>query len=297
MEQLGTKVTRWVHSTKVKNCILKYFLDLEAHSQGREIVFSFKQVIGHAVRKACEHDAHDDSVHLARAACILRRDMSKMKVGFIGSYDSQCQEKLMPSSLLAMVVMVLNHHPSIKEQSDSSTSSPATTTISQLLLCNSILHGREGSSGAPRHSQQRETPLLVYLGLMVHTKTHKRDLVDCLFKLGLCISYDRGLSILTDMGNKLCDYYEREDVVCPPDLKGGLFTTAAADKIDHNPSSVSVKDSFHGTGLTLFQHPSNESRGVQWEVHTTNQDMVTASMKQSLSKLPELYTTVPPLAL
>ena len=188
--------------------------------------------------------------------------------------------------------MILNG-PSIKEQSHSSSTSSATTSISQLLMYNSRIRRREDACGTPRHNLERETPLPVYLGLMLHTKTRKRDLVDRLFKLGLCISYDRVLSISTEMGNKLCDYYEKENVVCPPNLKGDLFTAAAADNIDHNPSSTSAQGSFHGTGITLFQHPSNESSGTQREYQFT----AAASMKKSLSKLPESYTTVPPLAL
>ena len=38
-----------------------------------------------------------------------------------------------------------------------------------------------------------------------------------------------------------------KDVVCPPKLRQGLFTTGAVDNIDHNPSSATAKDSFHGT--------------------------------------------------
>jgi len=51
-------------------------------------------------------------------------------------------------------------------------------TISQLLMFNSFVCRRETIAvSATRHSQ-RETPLPVYLGVMVHTKTCKRDLVD-----------------------------------------------------------------------------------------------------------------------
>ena len=38
--------------------------------------------------------------------------------------------------------------------------------------------------------------------MMVHSKTRKRELVDILFSLGLSISYDRVLSISTELGNK-----------------------------------------------------------------------------------------------
>ncbi|KAI8487001.1 hypothetical protein Bbelb_352610 [Branchiostoma belcheri] len=40
-----------------------------------------------------------------------------------------------------------------------------------------------------------------------------------------------------------------------------LFTTAAVDNIDHNPSSTTAKDSFHGTAISLLQHPNSAEDG------------------------------------
>ena len=47
-------------------------------------------------------------------------------------------------------------------------------------------------------------------------------------------------------------------IVYHPHLKGQLFTTAAVDNIHYNPSSTTASGSFHGTGISLFQHPSDE---------------------------------------
>ena len=115
-------------------------------------------------------------------------------------------------------------------------------------------------------SQDRETPLPIYLGIMINTKTHQRAHVDMLFDLamGLCISYALVLDISTELGNKIWK------AVCPPLHKGGLFTTAAVDNIDHNPRSTSAHDSFHGTGISLFQHPDDSFTGVQWNAKTDN---------------------------
>ena len=106
-----------------------------------------------------------------------------------------------------------------------------------------------------------ETPLPIYLGMLVHTKTRKRELVDLLFELCLSVSYDRVLEISTQLGHKVCQYYEIQRAVCPPQLKCGVFTTAAVDNIDHNLSSTSAQDSFHGTGISLFQHPDSTCLG------------------------------------
>ena len=79
--------------------------------------------------------------------------------------------------------------------------------------------------------------------------------MDALFELGLCISYDRVLNISTILDSNLCDQFEVEKIVCPPKLRKNLFTTSAIDNVDHNLSSTTVQDSFHGTGISIFQHP------------------------------------------
>ena len=52
-QQLGTNITGRVHSTRLKNRILGYFPDLEAHKQGRELVLVFNKDIGQALKKVC----------------------------------------------------------------------------------------------------------------------------------------------------------------------------------------------------------------------------------------------------
>ena len=219
--------------------------------------------VGAALKKACEHDTDNDAVHLARAAKIVRRDMLKMKNEFSGSFDAQCQEKSVPVSLVSMVLYGTN----ITTQTSSASMPQPALTLSQLLMYNCLVR-QSKTATITRHSQDRETPLPVYLGIMVHTKTRKRALVDTLFNLRLCISYDRVLDISRELGNKICYHYEVEKAVCPPQLKDGLFTNAAVDNIDHNPSSTSAHDSFHGTGISLFQHPDDAFTGVQRNVAT-----------------------------
>lgn len=112
----------------------------------------------------------------------------------------------MPASLLSLVAMVL-YGPNIKTQSSSSSLPQPALTLSQLLTYNTLVRKRETSTtsrSTTRHSQDRETPLPVYLGVMIHTKTRKRAIVDNLFDLGLCISYDRVLDISTELGNTIC---------------------------------------------------------------------------------------------
>ena len=252
MEQLGTVMPGRVHSTELKDRILRYFPNLEEHKRGRDILLAFNQDVGAALRMACEQDADSDGIHLARAANIVRRDMLKMTTAFSGSFDTICQEESMPNALIALVSMILNG-PNIHEQSRHSSTPAPTLKIYQLLQFNSCARRRKstGSVKSTTHSHIRETPVPVYLGVMIHTKTRRRDLVDELYRLGLSVAYDRVLSISSALGDNICRYFQFEGAVrCPPILKGGLFTTGAVDNIDHNPSSTSAQESFHGTGIS-----------------------------------------------
>ena len=73
-----------------------------------------------------------------------------------------------------------------------------------------------------------------------------------LYDLGLSVSYDRVLSISADLGNDISELYKSEGVVCPRQLRHGVFTTAIYDNIHHNPSSNTALEALHGTAISLF---------------------------------------------
>ena len=138
--------------------------------------------------------------------------------------------------------------------------------MAQLLPYNSSIRRRGGSTGV-YHSKVRVTSLPIYVGISVHAKTRKRGLIDTLFDLGLSISYDRVMELSTAMANHVCEQYHCNKVVCPLNLLRGLFTTAAIENIDHNHISTSATESFHGTGISLFQHPSPSNQGNDRREH------------------------------
>ena len=54
-----------------------------------------------------------------------------------------------------------------------------------------------------------------------------------------------------------------EGVVCPPVLRKGLFTTEVMDNIDHNLTATTATTSFHGTSISVFQHPAKDNHGQE----------------------------------
>ena len=258
LKQLQIETDEKVHSTRLKERLLKHLPDLRAHNECRDIFLVFQNDIGAALAKVAEQDDDDDAVQLAHAAKIVRKDLFEKSSSFNGSFRKGCQEDSVPELLLPLVSMILDG-PNIKDQISTT---QAALTIAQLLKFNAVRHQRKGRTMIVRHSPAQETPVPIYVGLQLHAHTRKRELIDNLCRVGMSISYDRVPRLSTDMGNTVCKMYELENVVCPPTMRGNLFTTAAVDNIDHSPSSTTAKHSFHGTSISLFQHKTSQDDGV-----------------------------------
>ena len=66
------------------------------------------------------------------------------------------------------------------------------------------------------------------------------------------------------------------------------------DNIDQNPSSVTAQGAFHGTGISLFQHPTSDAPGEKREVVSIDNQ---PSKTKHLARLPDSYTAVRPVIL
>ena len=294
LKQLGVNISGRIHTTDLKNRILSNFPNMQAHRQGRDIMLAFNKDIGLALQRVSESDFDEEAIILPKVAKIVRRDLSNTKYTFDGTFKKQCQKKSVPQSLLSLVNMIIDGS-NIKVNSDNVTEPQAALTISQLLQFNSSFRCPSSVTvpTSTYHSTEREPPLMLYLGLLLHAKTRKRGLIDKLYDLGLCLSYDRILAISTAMRNSVSARFEYENVVCPPKLRFSLFTTAAVDNIDHNASSTTAKGSLHGMGISLFQHPSENSTGEDRRVIILDKTVQT----KKLTPLPDQYSNVPPSVL
>ena len=244
LKQQGVSLDNRIHSTRLKMRLLASLPDLTAHTEGRDILLTFDQHLGGALRKACDHDG--EALYLARAAQIVRQEIFDRKFSFNGSFQKGCQQEAIPNSLLALVNMI-QEGPNIVHQTQLGTS-PSTSSahsISQVLVFNSVKHTRSANAtSSTHHSRDRESPLPIYIAFKMHGLTRKRTLVDTFFILGMCVSYDRLLQIAADMAEGICTRFEADNVVCPPKMRRGLFTTGAVDNVDHNPTSTTARDSF-----------------------------------------------------
>ena len=206
LEQLGGDISQRINATRLKEAVLAQIPDLEAHKSNYEVVLSFKMDTGSTLLEATKRDHDSEAVVLMRAAEIIRKEIFQTQYIFEGSLlDEQYDNN--PSSLVALVQMILGG-TNIENQTDNNEDvKSAALSITQLLVFNAMKYSRKNGS-AVRHNLDRETRLPLYLGLLVHNITRKRDLIDKLFERGLSVSYDRVFQLSTDVANAVIDQFE-----------------------------------------------------------------------------------------
>ena len=241
------------------------------------------------MKDAKQRNYDDDAVVLAKAADIIRREFRTELSWFLDQID--CQEGCIPKTLLRFIQMVLRG-TNIQTDADNSSTKQADLTISKLIVYNSyIRQGRDRKSITAYHSQVREMLIAVYLGLLLHSQTRQKNLINKLYFLSLSISYERVLEIETATRNKICERFELEKTVCPPTLRNGLFTYGAIDNIDYNPTS---QTSFNGTEISLLQNREQENEG---KGRLTDYVPVKEIKQEKQLPLPTVYTQAMPAAM
>ena len=107
LKQLGIVQPGALHSTRLKDRILASIPSLRAYKQGRDTLLAFDSDIGTALQQVCEDDKDTNANYLAKAATIVRKKMLATKSTFKGTFQRQCQENSVPSSLVSLVKMIL----------------------------------------------------------------------------------------------------------------------------------------------------------------------------------------------
>ena len=206
-----------------------------------------------------KRDISDDANNLAKVASIVRNDILEHKgFSFAGCFPLECQEQSIPTSLKSLLSMIIN---GLNFKDQNHCESQACLTVCQTIIFNTKKRSSESSSSKTRHVAPREPPLPLYIGFNIHSLTRSKTLVTRLYQLGLSVSYARILEIKDWLATSVSERFEEDNCVCPPNLKKGLFSVAALDNIDHNPSSTTASSSFHGTSISIFQFPTQDKPG------------------------------------
>ncbi|KAK3889528.1 hypothetical protein Pcinc_006500 [Petrolisthes cinctipes] len=115
--------------------------------------------------------------------------------------------------------MILNGS-NLKDQSKND--SHATLTIGQTIVFNTKKRTSH-SADKPRHTLEREPPLPIYIGMNLHVPSRSKTLIQQLFHMGICISYDRVMEIEDWIATSSCERFREDGVVAPACLRKELF--------------------------------------------------------------------------
>ena len=245
-------ITKTINKVRFKDRVLNYFPNAQEQSDGKNIILVFEQGMQEMLKTSVECCNHqEDALTLMKAAKIVRNEIfSSHRFNFDGSFPRGCQQQSVPTSLIMLVNLLLKGGDVMDQ--DSTDSQPC-LTIAQLVLfnCKKTVTAKKEASLKSRHCLSYEPPLPLYLGLNVHTQIRSKKLITELHELGLSVSYNRVLQIENQIAYAVCEDFRKKGVVCPAQMRKGLFTVGAIDNLDHNPSSTTAKDSFHGTGTYL----------------------------------------------
>ena len=113
LEHFRVTVESRIHRTRLKDRLIPELPGLIAHSEGGDILLKFQKNAGLALKKVCDHDS--DAMHLVRAAEVVCREMFEEKFSFDGSFQADCQEDAVQTTLVALVNMILDRISNTKQ--------------------------------------------------------------------------------------------------------------------------------------------------------------------------------------
>ena len=120
-----------------------------------------------------------------QAARIVRREILQKRFKFDGSLDdNQCDDLPQLITLpLQIILCITNIQTQIENSHDIR---DAVVSIAQLVIINNVKRSGKSTDNS-RHNLDGESLLPLYLGLMIHCRTRKCDLMDCLCRMtGFC---------------------------------------------------------------------------------------------------------------
>ena len=161
--------------------------------------------------------------------------------------------------------------------------------LSQLIKFNALKRKRDQKVVNVRHWSSQITALPVYTGLLLHSRTREKSVIDKVSALGLSISYNRVDEIQSAITDQARQEYQTKGLVRPIQLADSVFTTVTIDNVDHNASSSTSKNHFYGKSISFFQHLDLPAANHQILFDLSSK----ALGGQRDFKLPSYYTEIP----
>lgn len=285
-------IDKMVNKTRLKSALLAHYPKeaVQEQTDGKNTVLIFRDAMAALLKEALKkRDFSEDVKILAKAATIIRKDMFANKgFSFSGSFPLDCQKESIPSSLTSLVSMIVN---GVNIQDQGKAECQACLTVCETIVFNTKKRTCETKTGLTRHSLARAPPLPLYVGLKIHSLTRSKTLVEKMYQMGISVSYDRIMEIEDWLATSLSERFKEDGCVSPASLRSGIFSVGALDNLDHNPSSTTSVSSFHGTGISIFQFPTESKPGEG------RPPLVVPPSGTEHVGLPASYASVSPVAL
>ena len=235
-----------VHPTRLKLALLEQFPDFTEEKGRRNRVYLICSKTARKIISEAVQAPEEESRALLLAASILRKAVVEhdSKFSFNGSFPERCEETAVPSKLKYFSRQVLLGPKS----SPIDDNSRKVLSVSQITMLNMTPFSR---------NLKVEPPLSVFLALNIHSQTRSKKLVQLWHDYCLSVTYNTVLTIEARFAKAVADQARLEnDVVCSTNSRQHIFTVAALDNLDNNPSYRTATSSFHGTGIMLDGSPS-----------------------------------------
>ena len=195
--------------TRFKNELMSKLCQLIEFKYGRDIFVIFRDDLGSAIMEGkCSKSQNSPDELLEKAANMLRNSIiNENKSTIENESDNVLLRQSVPLSVNKFISQVLRGTKLSKVDSIMS--------IAQLIMFNTAKKQKTGEDKISyvSHPETCETPLAIYIGLLLHAHYRDRQIIEKFAKLGLCIGYHRVLTISSSLGNKAVRIYQSSGVV------------------------------------------------------------------------------------
>ncbi|KAK3910268.1 Chromosome-associated kinesin KIF4 [Frankliniella fusca] len=275
-----------VHTTRLRERIIAQFPELVEEKIGREYHLISQAALQTLVKSV---DRDEDAIAFRRVVLSLRDEMAAATSEFTGEFTPDCQEKSIPSALLAVISSIL-YGPSAVGVSRAS---QPVLAACQILMYNYHLSAPRRESH--RNLTEREPPLPLYLGLTALGDWASKKAVEELHSCGLSVSYTRVREVTSSLSQLAVARAEEEGLVCPANLRRGVPTIVGYDNIDQNKRTSTMDGSTHGTSMSVQQVLTENRQGTVRSFTVKYADMDHTSRK--VPSLPDTYRAPPGIIL
>ena len=117
------------------------------------------------------------------------------------------------------------------------------------------------------HDKEKETSIDIFVRLKHYSIATSQTLINCLFRLGMCISNHWILSITKSLYVALRNTFGHYKIFLPTNLKNSCFTMSAKENIDKNDTANLFQFHFHVTEIWLFQLLDHENQSESLDYH------------------------------